>query len=357
MSSQTANFYHATCDTRKAIVVDLGFLGDTIQLVPALSEIKRHYPQAELHVLTTPVGAEVLNLVSGVHRVWSVELHPQRRSLRQQWKLIRALRRERFDLAFNFSGADRTLFWTVLTGARYRVAHAAGRKHFWNSWLIPLWVARQPPAMPVYEQRRQVLAACGLSLAPPCWSLAVPKEATRKAESLVPSGAIHFSVNASTPLKEWPLEKWIALAKRLFAENPSLRIVASGSCQPREQEQLRSLAAGVGDTRLSLLTGLSIAELAAGLQRCRLHLGADSGVLHLAVAVGLPTISIFRDYQDARAWMPTGPEHRIFKMSCQCVNQHEQPCLTVNRAECLAKLDVRAVEMAVRELLQISTPG
>jgi ADP-heptose:LPS heptosyltransferase len=339
------------------IVVDMGFLGDSLHLIPALWEIKRHYPQAGLHVVAAPVGAEVLRLAGCVDRSWPVELDPRRRTLRQQWDVVRALRREHFDLAFNFSGADRTILWTALTGAPHRVAHTSGRNHFWNSWLIPNWVPRQPAGMPVFEQRRQFLAACGLQLTSPRWDLSLPAEARQKAQALASQGAIHLSVCASSPLKEWPLENWVAFAKRLLAINPQLQIVATGSNQSREQERLRSLAAGVISGNLKTLTGLSIAELAAVLQRCRLHVGADSGVLHLAAAVGLPTISLFRDYHDASAWMPTGAMHRTFRVPCLCVNRRAPPCAAANRSECLAKLEVEPVVVAVGEQLQTSAPG
>ena len=108
--------------------------------------------------------------------------------------------------------------------------------------------------------------------------------------------------------------------------------------------------------RLTTLSGLSIAELAAVLQRCRLHVGADSGVLHLAMAVGLPTVSLFRDYHDANAWAPAGPGHCVFRMPCVCVNRREQPCAVENRAECLGKVEAETVATAVREQFQIAAP-
>lgn len=351
MSAPPASFYRESGNARKIIVVDFGFLGDTIHLVPALREISHHYPQAELHVLTTPVGEAVLQLVPGVQRAWPVELDPRQRTLRQQWDTVRALRRERFDLAFNFSGADRTIIWTALTGARQRVAQAAGRKHFWNAWLIPNWVPPPPSGLPVFEQRRQVLAACGLRLASPRWDLSLPEAASRKAESLVAAGAIHLSICASSPLKEWPLENWIEFVQRLLAINPQLQIIATGSNQPREQERLRAVAAKVRSGSLKTLIGLSIAELAAVVQRCRLHVGADSGVLHLAVAVGRPTISLFRAYHDANAWMPAGATHRVFSVPCVCVNRREPPCATAQRADCLARLAVNEIEAAVNAVL------
>ena len=92
-------------------------------------------------------------------------------------------------------------------------------------------------------------------------------------------------------------------------------------------------------------------ELAAVLKECRLHVGADSGVLHLAVAVGLPTVSLFRDYHDSKAWMPAGSAHRVLSVPCACVNQPNPPCDRTGRARCLAELSPASVAQAVQAQL------
>jgi len=110
------DFPAATRDAQKVVVVDLGFLGDTVHLVPALWEIKDHYPNAALHVLSSPVGCEVLKMVRCVDRAWSFPLGPPSPSWWEHWDVLRAMRREKFDAAFNFSGADRTVFVTGRCG-------------------------------------------------------------------------------------------------------------------------------------------------------------------------------------------------------------------------------------------------
>jgi ADP-heptose:LPS heptosyltransferase len=348
MASDPLHFYRESQGARKIIVVDLGFLGDTVHLIPALWEIKRQYPNAALHVLTSNVGAEVLQMASCVDRAWSVELHPQKRTFGEQWAVGRSLRREGFDLAFNLGGADRSIFLTALTGAKRRVAHQGGRNHFWNHWLIRDWVSPRDPKLPANEQKRQVLKACGLTLEAARWNLVIPEEAVARAASLLPIEAIHFSVNASTPLKEWPLEHWIALAKRLLDAEKGLHIVASGSADSREQEQLKTLKEGVACDRLIVLPAkLSIPELAAILKRSRLHVGGDSGVLHLAVAVGTPTVSLFRQYHDASAWMPSGEKHRVLSVPCKCIGQAEPACASKRSSECLATIAPEAVAEAI----------
>src|SRR5271169_3785944 len=103
MLANPANFYERTHAARKVIVVDLGFLGDTVHLVPALWEIKRNCPGAALHVVSTTIGAELLGLAPCVDRAWPVVLDPAKRSLGEQWRLVRHLRREQYEVAFNIA--------------------------------------------------------------------------------------------------------------------------------------------------------------------------------------------------------------------------------------------------------------
>ena len=342
-ANQQTGFHLQTRAAKKILVVDLGFLGDTIHLIPALWEIKRHYPQAALHVLTSALGAEVLGLVPCTERAWAVELNPHRRTLRQQWEVLRLVRRERFDLALNFSGADRTIFMTVLAGARWKLAHEAGRKHWWNRWLIPNWVSRSSRELPVFEQRRAVLKACGFDLAPPRFDLRVPEEARAWAAAQIPKGALHFSVNASTFLKEWPLSHWVELTRLLLRQSPQLRIVATGSADEHERARLGELSASVGGPGLQTFTGLTVAQLAALLERCSHHVGGDSGVLHLATALGLPTVSIFREYAGLKEWLPRGTQHRHLTAPCACAEGERETCRRRQTAECLEGLSPESV--------------
>ncbi|MBI3417829.1 MAG: glycosyltransferase family 9 protein [Verrucomicrobia bacterium] len=343
------SFYNETRAARKIIVVDLGFLGDSIHLIPALWEIKGHYPQAEVHTLSAPVGAKVLKLAPCVDRAWTFPLGPQSPAWWRHWDMIRALRRERFDLAFNFSGADRAIFLTALTGARWRLAQSGTRDHFWKTWLIGDWVPRRSGDLPVFEQRRQTLALAGCELAAPKFDLKLDDAARAWAEQVIPPRAIHLSINASTHLKEWPLAHWIALAKTLLAEDSTLHLIATGSAAPREQARLQSLTDSVANNRLRVLNSLTIPQLAAALARCRLHVGADSGVLHLALALNVPTLSLFRDYAGWKEWAPRGLNHRHLIVPCPCANQKNPACAVLDYARCLAEIQPAQVMQLLRE--------
>jgi ADP-heptose:LPS heptosyltransferase len=190
----------------------------------------------------------------------------------------------------------------------------------------------------MFEQRRQVLAAAGFSLEAARFDLRVPEEARQWADATIAAQSVHLSISASTPVKEWPLENWIDLVQMLLEKRPSVQIVATAGSNPREQERLRKLAAAGSGERLQCIEGVNIARLAAVLQRCRLHIGSDSGALHLAVAVGVPTLTVFREYSCLAEWMPVGSQHRHLVAACRCIDENRTDCLAAGRSACLAAI-------------------
>jgi ADP-heptose:LPS heptosyltransferase len=354
MKLKLAEFYQHTRSASKIIVVDLGFLGDSVHLIPSLYEIKRHYPEAQLHTLSATSGAELLNLVPCVDSAWAFPLTAKSPPWWRHWDIIGGLRREQFDLAFNFSGADRTLFLAALTRAKWRLARESGRRHFWSSWLIDTVAPRQGRDLPMFEQRLQVLAAAGFSLSSPNFALQISEKARQSAAANIPANSIHLSINASAPAKEWPLENWIELVKLYLAGDPQVQLVATAAANPRELKRLHLLAAAVPDSRLLCLEGLNLSQLAALLQRCRLHLGADSGVLHLAAALGLTTFTVFRKYEGLKEWLPTGAQHKYLVAACPCCNDRRDRCSRKGKSACLATISATQVYEESRSLRPIS---
>jgi ADP-heptose:LPS heptosyltransferase len=345
--------YPMTRSAQRLLVIDPGQLGDTVHLVPALWELRRGYPNAEIHVISSPVGAEVLRMADCADFQWILDQAPERRRLFAQLQVLFALRRKQFDLSFNFGDNDRNVIHAAIAGARRRLAPRRDRWHFWSQWCVPIWVSITNRDEPVFEQRRQMLAACGIELGAPRFDLRPPQSALDWAAANVPEGAIHLSINASAFWKEWPLEKWIESSERLMAQGPTIQLVATSSSAPRELERLNELAGAIRSPRLKAFPGPTVAQLCAGLSRCDLHIGADSGVVHLAMALGLPTVSIFRRYPGLAEWLPRGPEHRHFVTNCACLHGIRPECRSTQRAVCLTGIsaeDVAHAALAVRRL-------
>jgi heptosyltransferase-3 len=197
-----------------------------------------------------------------------------------------------------------------------------------------------------------VLRASGFLLEAPRFDLHVPEEALTWAASAISENAVHLSINASTHLKEWPLRHWIGLVRILSRAYPRQTWIATCGPTDREQQRLRRFGAALNDERLLIMPkAMAIAQLAALLKRCRLHIGGDSGITHLAMALNIPTFSLFREYAGTREWLPPEKPHRHLTVACACAEQRFPDCLRRSEAACLATIPPQAVAAILREQL------
>ena len=335
-------------------MVDLGFLGDSVHLVPACWELRRNYPKAELHTLSAVVGSQLLALAPCVDRAWA---YPLTNPSPPWWKhldILRSIRRERFEVALSFSGGDRPILVTALSGARRRVAHDNGRHHFYNRWLVADWIPRQRDDLPVFEQRRKILEAAGLTLGPTTWDLRVAEDPETRAlcASLGPQ-CVHFSLSSNTDLNDWPVNASAELAERLLKLDARSTLVLSSGTGPRETSRLEEFFSRVRDPRVRRLpAGMSLGQLAAVLKGCAAHFGPDSGVLHLASALGVPTVATFRERGGWLQWVPVSPRHRTLSVPCPCSGDRRGECATRRQARCLESITISQAVDALRSVLE-----
>ena len=331
---------------KKVLWVDLGFLGDTVHSIPAVRAVAA--AGARVDVMTTQVGSELLALVPEVHRSWVV---PLKKPSPPPWRglgMILEIRREKYDAAITPVGSDRNLFSTALSGARERVAHLTGKNSSLARLGLTLKLAARDRSQPVFSQRLSLLRDLGWSGADPGWAWAISAEDRSWAAEAAPRPFLHLSVNAaSTPLNEWLLDDWAATLRGIWSKRPNLHILASGAGSERESARLGDLQALVQDPRLKILPGrLSVGRLAALILSAELHLGLDSGVLHLAMSLGKPTVSLFRDSVGRPGWAPRGPAHRVLVRPCDCQSTGRVVCQG-NRARCLSEIRPAEVAQAV----------
>jgi len=322
---------------KKVLLVDLGFLGDTVHTIPAIRGLA--LSGIRVDIMTTPVGAELLSLVPEMGKIW---VAPLRKPSPPPWKNLGTLfsiRRENYDAAITFVGSDRNLFCAAASGARERIAHLTGRNSSLARWGLTRTLATRDRSFPVFEQRLSVLKELGWTGRDPGWDWAIPAADKTWARDSVKSPALHLSINAaSSPLNEWPLDDWASTLRQIWKVRPEIHVVATGAGSERESARLGDLHALVNDSRLKILPDRHlISRLAALLQAVDLHLGLDSGVLHLAMALGKPTVSLFRESMGRPGWAPRGQQHRVLVRSCSCQRSGRSDC-DGGRAKCLAEI-------------------
>jgi len=107
--------------------------------------------------------------------------------------------------------------------------------------------------------------------------------------------------------KNWPVEKFAALARWLVDELALPLVVVRGEADERV---VGNLSAALVPRPVTLATGLKLVELAGVLERCAVFAGNDSGITHLAAAVGAPTVALFGP-ASVPIWEPRGDRVRV----------------------------------------------
>ena len=204
--------------------------------------------------------------------------------------------------------------WRRVVGTRWDlVVDMRSSGLAWMLWTKERGILRQSRA-PVHKVRE---AAGALKLAsPPSPKLYLDPDAQARAASLIPTGRNVLAVcpSASLPYKTWPGVRFAELVQRLVKSGGPLagaKVAIFGG--PDDHEAAKPLRESLDDAGIIDLTGqLGLMDVAACLERVRLFIGNDSGVMHIAAAVGAPTLGLFGP-SDERLYGPYGPKCAIVR--------------------------------------------
>lgn len=287
-------------------------LGDVLMNLPALRALDQRFPRAALTVVVRPPLDELLKSQPGIDAVSAYEPAYDRGWLGTlRWAL--ALRRGRFDAVIALNPTKRAHAAAWLAGVPIRVGYA--RK--WDFLLtdtLPDRKAEGTKHETAYNlELAGLLGATTTDLLP---RLVVSDDDRRVVARLLddagvtaPTALVALHPWTSDPAKQWPLPLMAELIETLAADPTRTLILIGG---PGEDERARHFLAGVRVPVLSFVGRLSLRQLAALLAECRVLVSNDSGPVHVAAAVGTPTVTLFTGQRPAatpRRWGPLGPGH------------------------------------------------
>ena len=310
----TKTFLERSRGAKKIMVLDLGFLGDTVHLLPALWMVRQAYPQAELHCAVAEHVTSLMECVPWVDRVWGYMRYPRHATLRENFRMISRLRRERFDAVINLNGSDRSSWLTFLSGARERLGRRPddGGPLFWRRMFTD-FVSYPSQSEPVYWQRCRCLEKAGFPFTRPEFHVEITPENLRAAEiSEADAGTFfHISPFTTADYKELPPAQLVAMIGTLVQKFPEKRLALSCAPTERERTKMISLLAQLPQKPWRVFAGnLNLTQLAAVIQHSAMHLCGDTGTLHLALMTGARSVCWFWPNPGMQIWVPTGPRHR-----------------------------------------------
>jgi heptosyltransferase I len=287
----------------KILIVKLSSLGDVVQTMPVVADLQRQFPNCQIDWVVEEAFAPLVARVQGVHRVIPIALRRWRKSwLGTQTRAERAafkiqLTEQIYDAVIDCQGLTKS----ALVARMAKLALEGVRGSFANKseacsyeWPVKFLLPNNQP-MPVRIHavaRTRLLASKLLGYEDTSLPQVVFKNLTA---STADSKKIMFTHGTTRTDNEWPLAHWIVLANTFIACGHPIVLPQSNS---HEQSFCEALRNACGNAIL-ILPRMNLSEMLNAMSTCCGVVGVDSGLSHMAVALGLPHVQIFS--QD-RAW-------------------------------------------------------
>ena len=328
--------------TRPILIIHQGALGDLMLSLPALYSLRLFFDKVPWTVAGNPATLELLHtrfyageMISSTGREWS-GLYMDGGTIPEAFRLTLSS----FQKVFIFSKDSSQIFINGLKRAGLKaIFHLPSfpdersgqtievlQKNCLSRWGIP-WVERDQVLFPSREdlsRAREKLFHLGLN----------PEGGDRL-------WAIH--PGSGSPHKNWPINRFLEVADKLSGGNKIKPLFLLGPVEKEIQPPMVRLIKSLG---VPLLTDLALPELSGILYTCAGLLGNDSGVSHLAAALGKPAVVLFGP-TDPLLWRPKGKRVKILSPSPACAPCPQVEMRGCDEKSCLDSITVREVLAAI----------
>jgi len=333
-------------------------IGDVLMITPALRALRESYPDAKITAVVNSFAAPVLENNPHIDRVLVYDRSPGKSKwagLVQELRLLREIRRARFDLTVSYTFGERAARYCWLSGARHRIAF---KKWNWNQWswqsyaytdLLPvpagfmhevewhLWLLEQ------FDIRSQDKSLC----------LRTGPEARQWAEQLVapyrPGKIVHIHPMARWLFKCWDDAKMAAVIDWLELETGA-KVFLTADREGDEMARADAIVKLCKSHPVVLAGKTTLTQLAALSGQADCFLGVDTAPMHIAAAVGTPVIGLFGP-TGTESWRPWSDRQITLSKPCPCNLEKKQVCDWSGVRACMQAITVEEVKAALQTFL------
>ncbi len=336
-------------------------IGDIAVAIPAMVAVRRAYPQAHLALVTSPTGrrntgTEGWRLLEGAPWLDDVVVLDRRRlqGFRAVLETVRELRKRRFDVWIELPDND---LGTLRLLRNMLFARACGPRWAYGWQLASVTWAKQAQSQFLkfqneVERLLGLVGACGIGAERREFPLGLNDAHRRKIDGVLNQAGLEgrrlvaVAPGAKHPSHRWPTERFAEVARSLSADGLGVAVIGSSS----EREMCMRVAAEIGQPHWCLAGETSLLESCELLRRCALVVCNDSGVQHMAAAVGTPCLSLFAFTNLPGQWWPYGSRNRVIHKWVPCHTCFKETCPNDNL--CLGLISAEEVRQAACEVMR-----
>lgn len=289
----------------RILIIKLSAIGDCLHATPVAEALRRTFPDAHIGWLVHTHCAPVLEgnpFIDVIHR-WD------RKDLWGGWgALKRELHAVKYDRALDLQGLFKSAMACMASGAT-RIGPEEAREFAWLFYHVKTPDQRGKPIQLCYLNRAAYVGAQIHPAPKMCFPFSADDLAVAK--SLLPNGPgpkVILNPSAGKPIKQWPPDRFGAVANELSKVGAQCIITGAPADQPLADA---ILAATNKEIQITDLTGkTSLKQLGAVLSLCNLFIGGDTGPMHMAQAVGCRVLALFGP-TDPAVLGPQDPRDRV----------------------------------------------
>lgn len=353
---------------RKILVCHTGaWIGDMVLLTPALRTLKQTYPESFLTLLLRPLAVDLMKSNPYVDAcIVDTKTDGQFRSL---MKLVRQIREHNFDISVVLHP---TSFRNALLSFIARIPIRIGSNYKGRGFLL---TTSCPHNTDLHEVDRylSILHLLNINPAPASssndtiqgfsqpelefWHTDAQRQWIQKLlqnEGITPNDRL-IAVNLGTTwrTKQWDISNFAAVLHQITNVASDVKIILTGSTS--EQALVDELP--VSDSTINLVGKTDILQLGALLERCEVCLTCDSGPMHIAAAVGTPTVALFGP-TDPNRHRPYGTGHTVIEKSVSCRPCYKRTCHRQDMPNlCMREIGITEVVNALAKKLNQNNPN
>ena len=313
----------------RILIRSSNWLGDAVMSVAAVRAVKKGRPDAHVTVVAPAKIAAIWKLVPEVDEIISL-------STGSLFETVRALRRaQAFDVTILFPNSLRVALEAWLSGIPRRVGY---RGHH-RSWLLNQMVRQRTHVGRIEHQAEKYLRIArdaGADLSTPRSSGAAPVHRNGATNKIALCPGAEYG-----PAKRWLPERFAAVAAAISADRP-VQWILFGTAHDAAAGEV--IADALGENCVNRIAHTSLDELIEELRACQLLLTNDTGTMHLAALLGLPTVSVFGS-TEPRMTAPLGDGHIVLRHHVECSPCFLRECPIDFR--CMKSVSVEEVTAAV----------
>jgi len=338
---------------KKILVINLMHIGDLLLVTPVLRTLRSNFPAARIALLADAKIADLVKYNKNIDQLIAIDKKGYHDKLGNYIKLIREIRREKFDLVINLHRNERASFLAGLSGAGKIVGYSTIGPHLLFDKVMENRKRIKHQVEAHFDVLRETLGITAIDDRGIEMWLDEPSEAEAArlwAEEFGRDGTPVVGLNsgASWPTKRWPKEYFAELADRLLTAGYGVAFFG-GPMDVKLVRETVALMRNGGHPKLTVFTGrVNLLVLAALFKKCAALLTNDSGPMHIATAMDVPLVSIF-GASPVTGFSPYNDKSVVIKSDADCHPCYKHHCDTLH---CMTGISVDKVLESTLEIIE-----